>query len=145
VGLVQACEELGAALVAFSPVGRALLTDTPHDAASVANIDFMKNNPRFMEPNFSLNMKKNAEFRALAADFGVPAAALAIAWLTHQGPHVLPIPGTRSAAHLKECVQGAKMVLSAGDLARIETVLPIGWCYGDRYNAGQWEGPEKYS
>ncbi|WP_417514475.1 aldo/keto reductase [Minwuia sp.] len=144
LGLVQACAELGTALVAFSPVGRALLTDRPHDAAQVQQIDFMKNNPRFTGPNHSLNLKKNAEFRALAADMGVPAASLAIAWLCAQGPHVLPIPGTRSVDHLKECVTGAEMTLSAEARTRIETVLPLGWCHGDRYTAAQWEGPERW-
>lgn len=144
LGLVQTCAEVGAALVAFSPVGRALLTDTPHTAEQVQTIDFMKNNPRFMEPNHSLNLKKNAKFRALAADMGVPAASLAIAWLIARGDHVLPIPGTRSVDHLKECVTGAEMTLSTEDVARIEEVLPVGWCYGDRYNAGQWEGPERW-
>ena len=74
----------------------------------------------------------------------VPAASLAIAWLIHQGDHVLPIPGTRSVAHLKECVVGAEMTLTDEDVARIEAVLPVGWCHGDRYSVAQWVGPERY-
>jgi aryl-alcohol dehydrogenase-like predicted oxidoreductase len=144
LGLVQACGEFGAALVAFSPLGRALLTDRPHTPEQVQQIDFMKTNPRFIEPNHGFNLKKNAEFRALAADKGVPAAALAIAWLCAQGDHVLPIPGTRSVEHLAECVTGAEMRLSADDIARIEEVLPVGWCHGDRYNAAQWVAPERW-
>lgn len=144
LGLLQACKELGAALVAFSPVGRALLTDRPHSREAIQNIDFMKNNPRFTGRNLDFNMQKNAEFRALAADFGVPAASLAIAWCCAQGDHVLPIPGTRKIEHLKECVTGAEMTLSADDLARIEEVLPVGWCHGDRYNAAQWVAPERW-
>lgn len=145
LGLVQTCKELGTALVAFSPVGRALLTDRPHTQEQVQELVFMKHNPRFKEPNHSANLKKNAEFRALAADMGVPAAALAIAWVCAQGDHVLPIPGTRSVEHLQECVTGAEMNLSAEDLRRIEEVLPVGWCHGDRYNRVQWEGPERWS
>lgn len=144
MGLVQTCAGIGASLVAFSPVGRALLTDRPHQADAVASMDFLKVNPRFQEPNLSANLAMNARFRALAADMGVPAAALAIAWLTHQGDHVLPIPGTRSIAHLRELAQGAAMDLSAEDLARIDEVLPIGWAHGDRYSVGQWAGPERY-
>lgn len=144
MGLVQTCEQIGASLVAFSPVGRALLTDRPHQADAVAEMDFLKVNPRFQEPNLSANRAFNTRWRALAADMGVPAASLAIAWLTHQGDHILPIPGTRNIDHLKELAQGASMDLSAEDLARIAEVLPIGWAHGDRYSTGQWAGPEKY-
>lgn len=144
LGLVQTCAELGTTLVAFSPVGRALLTDTPHDLASVQNIDFMKANPRFVEPNLGFNLAKNAEFRALAADMGVAAATLAIAWLVHQGDHIVPIPGTRSIDHLREVAAGGSLDLTAEDLQRIEQVLPVGWCHGDRYTQTQWEGPERY-
>ncbi len=144
LGLVQTCAELGTTLVAFSPVGRALLTDTPHDLASVQNIDFMKANPRFVEPNLGFNLAKNAEFRALAADMGVAAATLAIAWLVHQGDHIVPIPGTRSIDHLREVATGGSLDLTAEDLQRIEQVLPVGWCHGDRYTLTQWEGPERY-
>lgn len=144
LGLVQACAGFGTTLVAFSPVGRALLTDTPHDQASVQDIAFMKDNPRFVEPNLGFNLAKNAEFRALAADIGVPAATLAIAWLVHQGDHIVPIPGTRSIDHLREVAAGGSLDLSPEDLQRIEEVLPVGWCHGDRYTATQWEGPERY-
>ncbi|MEM7377737.1 MAG: aldo/keto reductase [Pseudomonadota bacterium] len=144
LGLVQACRDIGASLVAFSPVGRALLTDRPHHADALTEMDWMKTNPRFQEPNLSANLVYNARWCALAAEMGVPAAALAIAWLTHQGDHILPIPGTRSVTHLKEAVQGTELALSESDLARIETVLPVGWAHGDRYSAAQWVAPERY-
>lgn len=144
LGLVQACAELGTALVAFSPVGRALLTDTPHSRTAAEGMPFLANNPRFMEPNISTNLAKNAEFRALAADMGVAAASLSIAWLLHQGEHVIPIPGTRSLTHLREVAAGADITLSTEALARIEQVLPVGWAAGDRYSAAQWVGPERF-
>ncbi|NNE79582.1 MAG: aldo/keto reductase [Silicimonas sp.] len=144
LGLVQTCAELGTALVAFSPVGRSLLTDAPLDPKRVSKIDFLKTNPRFMEPNYSANIAGTAPFRALAADMGFPAAGLAIAWVMAQGDHVIPIPGTGSLAHFKDVVRGADIDLSQDDIARIETVLPVGWAHGDRYTADQWNGPEKY-
>ena len=73
------------------------------------------------------------------------AAALAIAWLIAQGDHVVPIPGTKNLAHLAELIRGTHINLGADDLLRIETVLPVGWAHGDRYNDSQWEGPERYS
>ena len=144
MGLVQTCKEIGASLVAFSPVGRALLTDRPHQADAISEMAFLKVNPRFIEPNLSANIVATAKFRELAADMGVAAGSLAIAWLTHQGDHILPIPGTRHVSHLLELVKGGGLDLSNEDLKRIEEVLPVGWAHGDRYSAGQWIGPERY-
>ncbi|MCB1511844.1 MAG: aldo/keto reductase [Hyphomicrobiaceae bacterium] len=144
LGLVQACDELGVAMVAFSPVGRSLLTDNPIPPASIPDLPFLSGNPRFLEPNLSENLRITERFRALAAEMGTSAAALANAWLLTRGDHVIPIPGTRSVAHFKECVAGAKLNLSQEDLAKIETVLPVGWAHGDRYSDAQWIGPERY-
>ena len=144
LGLVQTCAELGTSLVAFSPVGRALLTDRPHGAEDIKDMAWMNTNPRFCEPNLGYNLAYNAKFRALASDMGVAAATLAIAWLMHQGNHILPIPGTRKVEHLREAAAGAELRLSEDDLDRIDGVLPVGWAHGDRYSAAQWAGPERY-
>ena len=145
LGLVQVCAELGAALVAFSPVGRAFLTDAPFTYEHGQSMAFTANNPRFMQPSYAANIAATDKFRALAAEMGEPAAALAIAWTIAQGDHVIPIPGTKNTSHLAELVRGTEIDLSEDDLLRIETVLPVGWAHGDRYNAAQWEGPERYS
>lgn len=144
LGLVQACAELGVAMVAFSPVGRSLLTDHPIPAERIGKIPFLAGNPRFMEPNLSENLRIMEGFRKLAADMGTTAAGLANAWLLARGPHVIPIPGTRSVAHLRECLSGAALKLSETDLQQIETALPVGWAHGDRYSEQQWIGPERY-
>ncbi len=144
LGLVQTCAELGTALVAFSPVGRTFLTDRPFDHDDLERIPFLKTNPRFKQPNYAANIAITDRFRALATDMNEPAAALAIAWLIAQGRHVIPIPGTKSLAHLRELVRGTELDLGADDLAAIDTALPVGWAHGDRYNADQWNGPERY-
>jgi aryl-alcohol dehydrogenase-like predicted oxidoreductase len=144
LGLTQTTAALGTALVAFSPVGRSLLTDRPHSAETAAGFAWLKQNPRFIEPNLSLNVEATAPFRQLAADMGVSAASLAIAWLLHKGDNIIPIPGTRSPNHLREHCAGARLALSDSDIEAIETVLPIGWAHGDRYSTGQWDGPERY-
>ena len=144
LGMVQACAELGTALVAFSPVGRAFLTDAPFSYERGQSMTFTANNPRFMQPNYDANIAATDKFRALAAKMGEPAAALAIAWLIAQGDHVIPIPGTKNLAHLSELLRGTELDLTPDDLAAIEAVLPVGWAHGDRYNAAQWEGPERY-
>jgi len=144
LGLVQKTAELGTTLVAFCPVGRSLLTDKPHSAENAATMPFLKTNPRFVEPNLSLNVKATAGFRALAGDMGVKTSTLAIAWLLHQGEHILPIPGTRSTDHLRELAKGADLKLSATDLEEINRQLPVGWAHGDRYSIAQWAAPERY-
>lgn len=144
LGLVQTCAELGAALVAFSPVGRSFLTDTPLSYEAVQKLPFLVNNPRFMQPNYDANIAALAPFRALAAEMGLSTAGLAMAWVLAQGDHVIAIPGTRSVAHFKEWLEAADRPLSDSDLAAIEQVLPVGWAHGDRYSAQQWVGPERY-
>jgi aryl-alcohol dehydrogenase-like predicted oxidoreductase len=144
LGLVQTCAELGVAMVAFSPVGRSLLTDNPIPRERIPNLPFLAGNPRFMEPNLSENLRITEGFRKLAAEMGTSAAGLANAWLLTRGLHVIPIPGTRSVGHFRECVSGAELNLSKADLERIEEVLPVGWAHGDRYSVEQWIGPERY-
>lgn len=144
LGLVQTTRELGTALVAFSPVGRSLLTDDPHTLERIPDMPFVRQNPRFQEPNLSANVAAAAGFRALAQDMGTSAAALAIAWLLHKDEHIIPIPGTRSVSHFRELCAGAHLTLTADDMAHVETVLPVGWAHGDRYSADQWIGPERY-
>jgi len=145
LGLVQTCEALGTSLVAFSPVGRGLLTDRPPSQASIEKSSFLKGNPRFNEPNLSANLRITDHFRELARAFDTPAASLSIAWLLHRSPAVIAIPGTRSVEHLRELAAGALLSLSEADLARIEETLPVGWAHGDRYSEDQWVGPERYA
>jgi aryl-alcohol dehydrogenase-like predicted oxidoreductase len=76
---------------------------------------------------------------------GTSTAALAMAWVIAKGDHILPIPGTRSIAHMQQLVDGCALTLGADDIARIEAALPVGWAYGDRYSDDQWYGPERFS
>jgi len=144
LGLVQTTAELGTALVAFSPLGRSLLTDTPHSADKVEAMDWLSKNPRFKEPNLTFNIEAASKFRDLAAQYGVATATLAIAWLLNKNKHIIPIPGTRSVKHFLEHCHGARLILSQEQMSQIEEVLPVGWAQGDRYSDKQWVGPEKY-
>ena len=144
LGLVQATADLGAAMVAFSPVGRSMLTDSPVKPELAKDLSFLAGNPRFTPENLAANTAIAGGFRSLAAEMGMPASRLALAWLLHQGDHVLPIPGTRSAEHFREMVPAVEVMLSPGDLEAIERVLPPGWAHGDRYNESQWVAVERY-
>ena len=144
LGMLQECERLGTAFVAFSPVGRGLLSDTPPTPERAAASGFLRSNPRFCGGNLERNLAASEPLRALAQELGIPTAALAIAWTMAQSPTVLPIPGTRSTAHFAELVQGASMTLSGEVKAEIERRLPVGWCHGARYGADQSVGPESF-
>lgn len=144
LGMVQACGDLGTAFVAFSPVGRGLLSDTPPTPARVAASPFLRTNTRFNGGNLERNLAASQPLRDLAAEAGYPTATLAIAWVLSQGPTVHAIPGTRSPGHLHELVRGASMMLDEDLKAEIERRLPLGWAHGARYSGDQVVGPEDY-
>jgi aryl-alcohol dehydrogenase-like predicted oxidoreductase len=144
LGVIQACKRLGVAFVPFSPVGRGMFSDMPLDQSTFRETDFRRTNPRFMEPNFSFNAAYVAGFREFARERGWSVPALAIAWTLHQGDHLIPIPGTRTVAHLEQDAAAADIRLTAEDMAAIEAILPVGFAHGARYNAAQANGPESY-
>ncbi len=144
LGLIRTCAELGVAFVAFSPLARGVLSEVGVDPSRFAKGDFRKPMPRFHEPNFSANMGMVQGFREFAASRGWTTSALALAWVLAQGEHVIPIPGTRTAAHLVDWAEADRIALSAGDLAGIERLLPAGFAWGDRYSDAQSVGVERY-
>jgi aryl-alcohol dehydrogenase-like predicted oxidoreductase len=143
LGLLEACEELGTAFVAFSPVFRGAFSDVPFAPKDLPD-DFRRSIPRFTDANFVHNAKYIEAFRTFAQSRGWPAAALANAWVLKQGQHIIPIPGTRQAEHLAECAEGSKIDLSTDDLAELNRILPIGWAHGNRYSMEQQGSSELY-
>jgi len=144
MGLLQACAELGTTFVAFSPVGRGVFADRFPDRGAFPDGDFRTNNPRFTEPNYTANRSAIIPFQEWCRARGWPTSAVAIAWTLHQGDHVLPIPGTRSAAHLRDLASAAEIVLTPEDLTEIDQMLPPGFAHGARYSDAQWFGVEQY-
>jgi aryl-alcohol dehydrogenase-like predicted oxidoreductase len=144
LGLVQACERHGTALVAFSPVARGMFADPMPVAGQFGDNDFRKRNPRFAEPNFTFNRERIARFNTHARDKGHSPSALALAWLLSRGEHIIPIPGTRSPEHLEQDAAGADIVLTPKDIEEIEAILPVGFAHGARYSDQQNIGPEGY-
>ena len=144
LGMLQTCRELGVAFVPFSPLARGMLSDTFPVPENFEETDFRKNMPRFMEPNFSANCKLISAFRDFAHSRGWSTTKAALAWVLDQGEHLVPIPGTRSAAHLQEWVGAAEINFSDEDRAEIERILPVGFANGDRYSDEQIVGVERY-
>jgi aryl-alcohol dehydrogenase-like predicted oxidoreductase len=144
LGLIQACEEAGAILVAFSPLGRGFLTGDLQHVERFSEKDFRHANPRFLGPDWRRNRDRLTPFLALAKSWGVKPATLAIAWTLAQGTHIVPIPGTRAAEHLEDCAAAADFDLASARLAEIERVLPLGFAAGERYSDVQWVGIQKY-
>jgi aryl-alcohol dehydrogenase-like predicted oxidoreductase len=144
LGMLQTCAELGVAFVPFSPLARAMLTDTFPDPTGFPDTDFRKNMPRFLEPNFSANCKMISGFRNFARSRGWSTSEAALAWILDREEHLIPIPGTRSTAHLKEWAGATEIKLTDEDRTEIERILPVGFAHGDRYSDEQIVGIERY-
>lgn len=144
LGMIQATKRHGAALVAFSPVARGVLSDVVLDPASLPDKDFRKPMPRFQPNVFARNMERAETFKSFARSKGWTSAALALAWVLARGDHIIPIPGTRTAGHLAENAGASGIHLSADDLAAIDAILPPGWAEGNRYSDEQQKSSELY-
>lgn len=133
IAVLDACRELGIGFVAFSPVGRGMLTGTVH-TASYAPGDMRNLLPRFQEPYFSHNLAEVARFVALAADAGVAPAQLAIRWVLSRDETIVPIPGTRNIAYLEENFATAGLSIDAEILARVDALFAGDTIHGGRYS-----------
>jgi aryl-alcohol dehydrogenase-like predicted oxidoreductase len=134
-GTLAATRELGVALVAFSPVGRGVLTDAPPRMADLPPADIRHAMPRFTAEHYPANLALRAELAALAAPAGLTVAQLALAWVLSRGGHVLAIPGTRSVEHLREDVAVLDLDVPAELLAAAGRVLSDETVHGSRYAA----------
>jgi aryl-alcohol dehydrogenase-like predicted oxidoreductase len=125
--------ELGIGFVPFSPLGRGFLTGEITKPEDFGPDDFRLNNPRFQGENFTRNLQLADRVNQMAAERSCTPGQLALAWLVAQGGDVVPIPGTKRRRYLEENVGALDLTLSAGDLARIDELLPVGAVAGPRY------------
>ena len=134
IGVLQACKEIGATFVAFSPVARGFLCDALHDVGTLSPKDIRKGMPRFEPENYAANLKLLPGYKALAREAGCTPAQLALAWLLHKAPHILPIPGTTSVEHLREDLAAADIKLSPEVIAQAEALINEQTVRGNRYS-----------
>ncbi|PHY13195.1 aldo/keto reductase [Caulobacter sp. B11] len=132
--ILPVLRQLGIGLVPYSPLGRGFLTGGLTSDAGLAADDFRRGLPRFQGEAMTANLSLVETLKALAAERGATPAQLALAWLLHQGPDIVPIPGTTKIARLEENLAAVELVLSDDDLARISAAVPETAVEGARYS-----------
>jgi aryl-alcohol dehydrogenase-like predicted oxidoreductase len=134
---LRTTRELNISFVAYSPLGRGLLTGVIEDPNNMAESDARRRHPRFAAENISNNITLVDRFKAIAAKKDCTPGQLALAWLLAQGDDIVPIPGTKHKARLIENIGALSVKLSAADLAEIEKAVPVGAVAGLRYPEAQ--------
>jgi aryl-alcohol dehydrogenase-like predicted oxidoreductase len=131
--VIPTCRALGIGFLAYSPLGRGLLTGRFRSRADFTPDDYRQFTPRFAEGAFEANLKLVERVADIAREKRCTPAQLALAWLLAKGSDIVPIPGTKSRARLEENAGAASITLSADDVARLEAALPPGIAEGARY------------
>jgi len=131
--ILPTLEELGIALVAYSPLGRGFLSGRFSSPDELDEGDFRRYAPRFSGENLKHNTELVERVRELADEKGVTPGQLALAWVLHRGEHIVPIPGTKRVSYLEENIAAADVQLSDEDVQRIADAVPT--AAGDRYDA----------
>jgi aryl-alcohol dehydrogenase-like predicted oxidoreductase len=132
-GIMEACEELGIGLVAYSPLGKGFLTGTMTKREDLGANDFRATLPRFTDEAMANNYALVEVLKAIGARYGATAAQIALAWNMAQKPWIVPIPGTTKLHRLEENNAAAGIELSAADLAEIEIAALGVKIEGERY------------
>ena len=131
--VLPTARELGIGFVAYSPLGRGFLTGAIQSEQQLAADDWRRTNPRFQNENAVTNRRLVDAVTQIAMAKGCTPAQLALAWLLHQGPDIVPIPGTRRIERLEENAAATHVELSSGELDSIEQALVNNVVAGTRY------------
>jgi aryl-alcohol dehydrogenase-like predicted oxidoreductase len=126
--------ELGIGFVAYSPLGRGLLTGEVRSIDDLADTDFRRTNPRFVGENFERNLSSAAEVQSIADEVGCTPAQVSLAWLLARGNDIAPIPGTKRVSRVEENVAADEIQLSPAQLDRLDKLTPA---TGDHHSEEQ--------
>jgi hypothetical protein len=136
---LKVTRELGISFVAYSPLGRSLLTGTVKNASDFSN-DRRKDHPRFQPGNFEHNQQLVSAVVNMANQKNCTPSQLALAWLLVQGDDIIAIPGTKQIARVDENLGALKVSLSSQELELLGKAFPVGVAAGTRYPAGGMKG-----
>jgi aryl-alcohol dehydrogenase-like predicted oxidoreductase len=131
--IIPLLRELGIGLVPFAPLGRGFLTGAVKRAEEYPQGDFRRGDPRYQGENFDANLRAAESVRELAASKGAAPGQIALAWLLHKGPDLVPIPGTKRRKYLEENVAAADVRLTAEEMATLNAALAPDKISGPRY------------
>ena len=132
--VLPALAELGIGFVPFSPLGKGFLTGTVGADTAFAEGDVRSSIPRFSEANRAANQALVDHVAQLAADKGATSGQVALAWLLAQQPWIVPIPGTRRSARVRENAAATEVPLSADEIADLDSLAGRIGVHGARYN-----------
>jgi len=135
--IIPTLRELKIGLVPFAPLGRGFLTGAVKRAEEYPEGDFRRNDPRYQGENFDANVRAASTLREVAQRQHAIPAQIALAWLLHKGPDIVPIPGTKRRRYLEENVGAANISLSADDMRVLDATLSPEKVAGPRYNEKQ--------
>jgi aryl-alcohol dehydrogenase-like predicted oxidoreductase len=133
--IIPLLRELGIGLVPFAPLGRGFLAGAVKRAEEYPEDDFRRNDPRYQGANFDANTRAASAVRDLAAQKGATPAQIALAWLLHKGPDIVPIPGTKRRKYLEENVGAAALPLTRAEMDALDAALAPERVSGPRYSA----------
>jgi aryl-alcohol dehydrogenase-like predicted oxidoreductase len=136
--VLKTTRELGISYVAYSPLGRGLLTGAV--PRQLAEADRRRHHPRFADGNLERNLDLVRKVAAIAKGKGCTPGQLVLAWLLAQGPDIVPIPGTKQMKRLRENLGALEVELDASEVARIAAAIPPGAAAGTRYPEAQMKG-----
>lgn len=134
--LLQTCRELGVAVVAYSPIGRGLLTGQIKKFEDFAATDFRHLLPKYAPEHFPKIMELVQGLQKVAQVHGSTPAQVSIAWLLAQGPDIIPIPGTRSPQRMDENINAALLQLTNEEVKDIRALVERTEVPGARYPPG---------
>lgn len=131
--ILPVCQDLNIGFVPYSPLGRGFLTGQISRRDDLPEDDYRRNDPRYSEENFALNMKLVDVVKTVADRHHCSPAQIALAWLLAQDDFIVPIPGSKRRATLEDSMAAFDIKLSEADLDELETAAPVGGTAGLRY------------
>jgi aryl-alcohol dehydrogenase-like predicted oxidoreductase len=131
--ILPTCRSLGVAFIAYSPLGRGFLTGAYKSPDDFADDDYRRHSPRFQGENFVRNLELVEKVKTLAAQAGITASQLALAWVLAQGEDIIPIPGTKHRKYIDENAAAVDINLAPELLQNLQDIFPPEAAAGDRY------------